>query len=39
MWEYAKQSHAATNGRCFKHIAHLRNSYKVNTGVFVEIEP
>jgi hypothetical protein len=34
LWEYA-----IAQNRCFKHIAHLRNSFKVHAGILVEIEP
>jgi hypothetical protein len=34
MWEWASKQQ-----RCFKHIAHLHNSYLKHTGTYVGIEP
>jgi hypothetical protein len=34
MWMWALEQQ-----RCFRHVAHLRNSYKKHTGNDVEIEP
>ncbi|MGB2633893.1 MAG: hypothetical protein WAM58_08155 [Candidatus Acidiferrum sp.] len=34
MWEWAKAQQ-----RCFKHVMHLRNSYKKHTGIVVGIAP
>lgn len=34
MWQWAAQQ-----GRCYSHIAHLKNSYKKHAGITVDIEP
>lgn len=30
---------AISTKRCFNHIVHMRNAYKKETGIFVDIEP
>jgi hypothetical protein len=34
MWEWAR-----SQPRCFNHIVHMRNAFKVATGIFVDLEP